>query len=103
MYGRAIKEIPLTYKEACLIVDTLNGVLMDANSARLLWAEIEDACRLDGADNKWEVDGTALVEKLKKLPLMHCMALVDAAECFWNLPDEDRDLRRVKEFFNVVD
>lgn len=57
LYRRGIREVPLTLAEACLIVDALNGSLMDANTAPMLWASIQDACKLDGLDAKWEVDG----------------------------------------------
>lgn len=103
LYRRAVKEVPLTYAEACLLVDVLNGALMDANSAHLLWAEIEDGCRLDKIDQRWDIDGKALVEMLRSLSAFHCMALIDAAERFWNLPDEERDLQNVRELFHVVD
>ena len=103
LYSRAIREVQLTADEACLIVDTLNGTLMDANTARLLWANVEDACNLDHLDKKWEVDGPALVEKLQGLNDIQAMALVDAAERFWNSPDIGNvDIQeRVKEHFYI--
>lgn len=103
LYSRAIREVSLSADEACLIVDTLNGTLMDANTARLLWANVEDACTLDHLDKKWEVDGPALVEKLQGLNDIQAMALVDAAERFWNSPDIGNvDIQeRVKEHFNI--
>lgn len=100
IYKRALKEVPLSASEACLIVDTLNGSLMDAYSARMLWASIEDAINLDGMDKKWEVDGKALVEKLRALNDLQAMALVDAAERFWQeCPQGDKGV--VKKFFNL--
>lgn len=103
LYRRAIREVPLTLKEACLIVDTMNSTLMDANSAQLLWASVEDAINLDGLDVKWEVEGSELVGKLKGLTAFQCMALVDGAERFWNLPDDERVLEAgVRKFFSIV-
>lgn len=87
MYRRAIREIPLSVKEACLITDAMNGTLMDGNTAQLLWASIEDAISLEGLAAKWEVDGPALVEKLRGLNAFQCMALCDTAERFWCLKD----------------
>lgn len=103
MYARAIKEVPLSLPEAQAIVDCCNGTIYDARSAPLLWASIEDANNLDGLDDKWGIDGPALVEKLKGLSQLQALALIDAAERFWNLPDGERDLDAdVGKFFNVV-
>jgi hypothetical protein len=102
LYRRAIREVPLALDEARLIVDCCNGTIYDARSAPMLWASIEDSCHLDGLDAKWGIDGPALVEKLKGLTQLQSLALVDAAERFWNLPDGGRDLDAdVRKFFNV--
>lgn len=102
LYRRTIRETPLALKEACLLVDALNGSLMDANTAHLLWASIEDACKLDGLAGKWEVDGLALVEKLMDMSAFQCMALIDAAERFWAIPDTERELEEgVRKCFNI--
>lgn len=84
LLDRALKQVKLTKREACLITDVLNGHLAVAVSAKLLWAEVEDAIELDGVDKKWEVDGKKLVEKLKGLNELQGMALIDAAERFWS-------------------
>ncbi|MEW5952606.1 MAG: hypothetical protein AB1815_02450 [Bacillota bacterium] len=103
LYRRAIREVPLTESEACLIVDALNGSLYDAQSAPMLWASIQDAITLDGLAAKWRVDGAALVEKLRALSAFQSMALVDAAERFWSLPAESRDRDAdIRKLFNVM-
>ena len=102
LYRRAIREVPLTMAEACLIADSLNGSMMDANTAQVLWAGIADSIRLDGLAEKWDVDGPALVEKMQGLSALQAMALVDAAERFWemeNVPLEEG----VRKVFNVTD
>lgn len=102
LYKRAVKEVPLSLDEARLIVDCCNGTIYDARSAPMLWASVEDSCTLDGLDEKWSVDGPALVEKLKALTPIQALAIVDAAELFWALPDGERDLDAdVRKFFNV--
>ena len=102
LYGRAIREIPLALDEARLIVDMCNGTIFDARTAPLLWASVEDACHLDGLDEKWGIDGPVLVEKLKGLTQLQALALADAAEQFWALPDGERDLDKdVRKFFHV--
>lgn len=87
LYRRALREVCLSLNEACLIADALNGTIMDAATAPMLWGSIEDAIKLDGLAKKWDVDGPALVEKLRSLSAFHCMALVDAAERCWQVPD----------------
>ncbi|MGI9951406.1 hypothetical protein V3F56_03505 [Moorellaceae bacterium AZ2] len=105
LYRQAIREVPLCANEACLLVDALNGAITDAHTAPLLWQEVEDACRLDGLDEKWQVDGRALIEKLKNLSALHCMALVDAAERFWQAEDAEQcNLQEaVRRYFYIRD
>lgn len=104
LYRRALATVPLTQEEACLLVDALNGAKFTADTARLLYAEIEDACRLDHLDQKWQVDGQALVQKLRQLTDTQALALIDAAERFWNAPDVgQRNVREaVREYFNIA-
>lgn len=101
LYKRALREVPLTVAEAWLIVDTLNGTIMDANSARMLWASVEDAVKLDGLDKKWDVDGQALIEKLRKLNDIQALALVDAAERFWQECPQENLQDEVKKYFCI--
>lgn len=89
LYDRALREIDLTENEAMLIVDALNGVLIGADAGALLWANIADSIRLDGLDEKWSVDGPALVEKLQAMTATQAMAVLDAAERFWQQPEKD--------------
>jgi hypothetical protein len=97
LYRLALRDVKLTLPEAWFIVDMLNGSLMDAYTAGTLWASAEDACAMDGLDKKWQVDGKAFVEKLKALSPVQALALVDAAERFWQADDED-----IKKFFGVA-
>lgn len=101
LYKRALREVDLSTKEAMLIVDSLNGTMfIDPLSATLLWANIEDSIRLDGLDAKWEVDGAALVTKLRGLTSIQAMAVVDAAERFWADPEKDIE-PWVRECFGI--
>lgn len=102
LYKKALKEVPLSDNEACLIVDALNGSLMDAYSARMLWASIEDAINLDGLATKWEVDGSTLVEKLKKLTDIQALALVDAVERFWQECPQGDIRENVRRYFRIA-
>ncbi len=78
-----LARITLSEAEASLVVDALNGTIMEPHTYRLLWAEVDDAVRLDGLDRKWGVDGDALVTKLRALSPGATMAVVDAAERYW--------------------
>ena len=102
LYRLALREVKLTLPECWFLVDMLNGSLMDANTAGLLWASAEDACALDGLDKKWQVDGKAFVEKLKKLSDTQALALVDAAERFWQANTGSMDDEDIRRFFGVA-
>lgn len=103
LYRRALRRIDLGLDEACLITDALNSSLMTADTAHLLWASIEDAMKYEGLTEKWEVDGKALVEKLRGLTEFECMAVIDAAERFWNNEKyRDQDMKiGVAECFGI--
>lgn len=74
-----------TKAEAALIMDALNGIMLDQYTFRLLWAEVADAIRMDNLDRKWNVDGESLVERLRSLHPAEMMALLDAVERAWNM------------------
>ncbi len=102
LYNRALATVSLELNEAYLIVDALNGVLMDANNAKLLWAEIEDAIKLDHLDQKWQVDSKALVEKLRNLNEIQAMAIIDAAERFWQAQKDGKNAEELlKKIFRI--
>lgn len=44
-------------------------------------------------DKAWNIDGNALVEKMKNLSLIETFALVDACEHFWHGNNEGADVR----------
>ena len=82
----ALASVELTEAEALGICDALNGTLLEPMSIRLMWAELADACRLDGLDRKWGFAGAALVEKLRALPPFTLLSIADAVERFWRDP-----------------
>lgn len=77
-----LAAVHLSPGEAGLIVDALNGTWVDLNTAQLLHVEVEDSLQHDLAA-KWDVDGAALVEKLRGYTLVQRMAIADAVERFW--------------------
>lgn len=71
--------------EASLILDACNGIVWDQRSVGFLWAEVADGIKLDGLDEKWGVDGGALVKRLRALPFAELQAIADASERWWGL------------------
>ena len=102
LYRLSLREVKLTLPECWFLVDMLNGSLVDAYSAGTLWASAEDACALDGLDKKWQVDGKALVTKPKALSPVQALALVDAAERFWQANTGSMDDEDIRRFFGVA-
>jgi hypothetical protein len=73
-------------RELAMLCDVCNGTLFEAHAIPLLYAEIEDSLS-DGYAAKWEVDGPALVSKLRGLSYIQQAAIVDAVERWWNADD----------------
>lgn len=104
-YALLVEElatVTLSENEALLICDALNGTLMLPQTMRLLWAEIDDSIRLDATDEKWQVDGPALVEKLRRFTSGQTLAVVDAGERWWNRNEIDEDPRERLRIVGLV-
>lgn len=69
--------------ELMLIVDSCNGTLFEPSTVCALPFNIEDSISLDRLDEKWGVDGSALLAKLQALSPVQTQSLVDAVERFW--------------------
>lgn len=86
-----LRQLPLTRNEVLLVLDAMNGVLVEPpmmyRGAVLL--DVADHIRLNAADEKWDVDGEALIRRLEALSPGTLMAIVDMAERFWSRADED--------------
>lgn len=84
-YGRQSLRDKLSEAEVSAILDNLNGVwLAEPVSIRLIYANVADGIELEGLDQKWKIDGPALIEKLRSLSFAESCALADAAERWWN-------------------
>jgi len=77
--------LQLTEEESALIVDALNGTVIQPEllAESVLWQEIQDAIKLDSLDAKWKVDGSALVAKLKAASHEDAQRIIGLAELFW--------------------
>lgn len=95
LLARALRQVVLSEAEASLLCEAMNGVLHTENDVHLFWAGIDDAIRLDRLDAKWDVDGAALVDKLRDLGPCAAQAIVDAVERFWRDPNREDALRAV--------
>ncbi len=83
-YDMLIRSLPtFSENEALLLCDVLNGTIIESFSVPLLWTEISDAVQ-EGYDEKWEIDGAALVARLRALTPFECMAVGDAVERYWS-------------------
>lgn len=93
----------LTVGEACLVVDVLNGTLMDpamlASYAELLAASVSDGCSLDGLDAKWGIERASLVAKIRDMTTLEALAVVHLARVFWSDPNAEEIRKRVSRLF----
>ena len=96
-----LATVQLSEREALLIADATNGTIFTPDTARLLWAQVADAIRLNKLDEKWLVNGDALVEKLQGFCPGQALAVVDALERAWlrgtDMADALREVKLVKE------
>jgi hypothetical protein len=93
---RTLATVQLSEAEASLIADAGNGVLWEAHTVPLLWAQVADAIQDEGLDRKWGVNGAALVERLRGLNYAQALAVTDAITRYWREPNPiDEALRRV--------
>lgn len=66
-----------------IIVEAIGGQLVEAWAIGHVTAGIVDSISLDGAAERFEVDGEAMIKKLKKLGYVQKLAMVDVVECYW--------------------
>jgi hypothetical protein len=89
LLDQALAGLQFSRGEACLICDALNGTWLLNDTWRWWPAEVEDAIRLNGLDDKWEVDAKALLSKVNGLTPTELCAVADAAERFWETPEAE--------------
>lgn len=88
-----------TAPELMLIIDIYNGTMLSAMhyNSNSLEVGISDSIALDGMDQKWKIDGPALVEKCRGLTPMQSLCLELWANGFWYgkeaSANQDRDLK----------
>lgn len=100
LLDRDLATLPFSEAEWLLLLDVTNGTLFEPASIPFLWAEVADALAATPAlAAKWNVDGPALVARLRALSPLRAWAVVDALERCWRqattaaAPDLRADLR----------
>ncbi len=75
----------LSLGEWCLIFDSLNGYFASPASTAVggIALNVSDAVELDRLDEKWDVDGRALVDKLRAMSWPQLLSILDASERWW--------------------
>lgn len=86
--ARVSQREMFTADERGLIADSCNGELFEAWSIPHIAEGVQDSIFLDKLDEKWHVDGDALIDKIRTLSLAEKFALVDAVERFWHAPPQ---------------
>lgn len=71
-----------TEAEASVLVDACDEWRIEAHSASLLWAKVDEAIAANGLDQQRSVDGPALVARLRSLAPFEALAVCDAIERF---------------------
>lgn len=92
-----VERIGLSRDEWRAVADAGNGLYMgpdDPTAVRLLWAEVADACRLDGLAERHGIDGAALVERLRALSPLQSLVVAAAIKTFWRHANDDAALAR---------
>lgn len=102
IYRECLLDVKLTPNEALLVCEALAAWEGDSNAAKMLYSFIYDTIRNESLRDKWDVDGRQLVDKLRNLPLSHCLAIIDAAGRFFETaPTRENHLDIIKQIFFI--
>lgn len=74
-------EFHLSEDEWRFLRDILNGTLLDERTAQYLWSEVEDAD--PETAEKWHVNQSDLVGRIRYAPAFTRLAIVDSVERWW--------------------
>jgi hypothetical protein len=79
----AVRGLDLSFEEAALLCDALNGVTLPLDDGELPWTTVEYVIFLDKLDRKWLVNAHALMGRLRAFGSDACLALGRAVSSFW--------------------
>ncbi len=95
----------LSWREWVTLFDALHGnsFLLTGirQAAQGIPFGLSDSFILDGLDEKWKINGSALVDKVGSMTLSQRMAIIDASWRFWRNPDPQSDSWR-EEIESIV-
>ena len=74
--------LKLSEAETALVCEALQGTLLDGQTCRRIWTEVDAAIHRDQLDRKWSLDGAALVARLHALSPTACWDLALYVERF---------------------
>jgi hypothetical protein len=77
----------LSRNEWMACMDVMNGMFTgmgEPTAVKFLWASVDDACSMEGLAEKWEIDGPALVKKLRALDTAGAIAVAEIGRRFWS-------------------
>jgi hypothetical protein len=78
-----VRGMDLSFEEAALLCDALNGVTLPLEDRQSLSAAVEYVIFLDKLDRKWMVNAHALLDRLRAVGEDGCLALERAVSSFW--------------------
>ncbi len=87
LYKRTLLSLKNIFSRAelCLLIDIFNGTFLTPNLAgQHLEIQVEDGIKLEGLDEKWEVDSEKLLGKIQSLKFFERVCLEIWAKGFWN-------------------
>lgn len=97
-----------TYDEALLIISAFNGTLYSPNTVNpkaVLIGNVQDSIVLENYDIIYNVDKTALLNKLDRLTQFQSYVVLQMAFDFWSLPDSKRQgtdmIETIKDIFII--
>ena len=76
--------------EALFLCDALNGVRCSPDTLRVNLLASDEFVSAE----KWDVDGTSFLERIKSLSYVESLAVIDAVERVWNAPEYSVDLKK---------
>lgn len=83
-----MRDLPFSSDEFHCIYDAVNGWATQIEEPlhlhQMLWLHMDDAIRDDSLDEKWNINGKALIEKLRALNPLETFAVVEMAEMYWS-------------------
>lgn len=87
-----------TRGELMLMIDVCNGLwLTPMMAGQHMIAQVSDGIALDGLDEKWEVDGKIMNEKIARLSIFETACLELWVQAFWQQEDHSNIEEYVKQ------